>query len=67
MHASVVVTFTHMVTYDLDLSPLMLKTYSAMHRLPQDLRSTDIREQFKRRLKDWHLSVSKAGGTSDRR
>jgi len=45
----------------------MLKTYSAMHRLPQDLRSTDIREQFKRRLKDWHLSVSKAGGTSDRR
>jgi len=32
---------------------------------PQDLRSTDTREQFKRRLKSC-LSVRMAGGASDR-
>jgi len=34
------------------------------NKLPQDSRSTDTREQFKRRLKDY-LSVRMAGGASD--
>ena len=38
------------------------------HKLPQDLRSTDTREQFKRTLKRWlYSSVYTAGGASDRR
>jgi len=30
MYASAIITFTHLYTYDLDLSPLTLKTFSAI-------------------------------------
>ena len=36
------------------------------NKLPQDLRSTDTRKQFKRRLRAGYLSVRTPGGASDK-